>query len=1007
MVAAAVAGVVVAPLLAVQVAAADVPPQVTLDPVSVVVNAGTTTLTSNAIGDPAPTPKWQISTDGGGTWANVATGTSASYRVAVDATTNGYQYRTVWTNAGGSATTLAATTSLATLPVVTTHPISGTYAPNSTVVLTAAASGAPAPTIRWQSSSNGTSWVNLNTTDSTSTTMSFRADALSSGKRYRAKFTNLAGITYSDPATITIPFAPQVTTQTSGGATVVVGQTVTLAASARGTELPAAQWERSADGGATWVDVPGATSTVATSLIGVTSTYSFPMEAGLDGSKYRARFSNALGVIRTNPVTVAVGFVPTITAQPQSVTVASGLGATFSVSYASDGPPTFQWQRSVDDGATFTNFNQVAGTQTPTLVLPPSSVDDKDVYRVRVSGSAGSVTSAAATLNVLSAPAVSTQPTNGSGVAGTAVTLVSQANGGPKPTAVGQRSVDGGSTWTPVWTDANLATAAYGRAPYKTTLSVTLAAGDPRVAWYRVVYSNSQGTATSAVATVTLLGPPVIATQPTDQFAATGSTATFRVVGSGHTAVRWQKRLGCASCFTDIPGATADSYSLTASPADNLQEYRAVLTNDDGSVTSTKAYLVVTDAPPRVLTEPADSLTDGGDYTTGCIFGFAYCTIGRTATFTASAGPSASSVQWQTSVDSGATWTDIAGATVLANGSSTYTRTNTVPTDHERQIRAVFTNAAGSTATRAAVMKVRYAPIATQQPASVTVPVGSSVTFTAAFRAYTDPDPSEWETAGPNSDVWTAVSGAPPGPTLVIDHVALSDTGRRYRARSHNMVDVFGYSAPATLTVVPASPPVAATPTTLPLVSDGTPVVMSFSATGSPAPDVVFQASADGWETWFEVPDASVTTVGDTTTVSVDIEAPIDANGWQARAVFTNAAGTVTSDPQILRVGRAPVAQQPVPLPIVADGTPVVMSFSATGSPAPDVVFQASADGWETWFEVPDASVTTVGDTTTVSVDIEAPIDANGWQARAVFTNELGTTISEPLTLRVVPAPSP
>ena len=61
----------------------------------------------------------------------------------------------------------------------------------------------------------------------------------------------------------------------------------------------------------------------------------------------------------------------------------------------------------------------------------------------------------------------------------------------------------------------------------------------------------------------------------------------------------------------------------------------------------------------------------------------------------------------------------------------------------------------------------------------------------------------------------------------------------------------------------------------------------------------------------------------------------------------------------------------------------------------------------ETWFEVPDASVTTVGDTTTVSVDIEAPIDANGWQARAVFTNELGTTISEPLTLRVVPAPSP
>jgi hypothetical protein len=66
------------------------------------------------------------------------------------------------------------------------------------------------------------------------------------------------------------------------------------------------------------------------------------------------------------------------------------------------------------------------------------------------------------------------------------------------------------------------------------------------------------------------------------------------------------------------------------------------------------------------------------------------------------------------------------------------------------------------------------------------------------------------------------------------------------------------------------------------------------------------------------------------------------------------------------------------------------------------VVFEVSPDG-EHWFEVPDAAVERVGDRTTVFVDIEAPLDADGWMARARFTNSLGSVTTDPVTLHVVP----
>jgi hypothetical protein len=77
---------------------------------------GTVTFSVAGAGTPAPTYQWQVSTDGGSTWANLAEtapygGTATATLTLTGATTamNGYQFRCVETNAGGSTTTSAGT----------------------------------------------------------------------------------------------------------------------------------------------------------------------------------------------------------------------------------------------------------------------------------------------------------------------------------------------------------------------------------------------------------------------------------------------------------------------------------------------------------------------------------------------------------------------------------------------------------------------------------------------------------------------------------------------------------------------------------------------------------------------------------------------------------------------------------------------------------------------------------------------------------------------------------
>ena len=60
--------------------------------------------------------QWQVSTDGGNTFSNVAGATSNTLTIDATANENGNRYRAVFTNSAGSATTASATLTVSTQP---------------------------------------------------------------------------------------------------------------------------------------------------------------------------------------------------------------------------------------------------------------------------------------------------------------------------------------------------------------------------------------------------------------------------------------------------------------------------------------------------------------------------------------------------------------------------------------------------------------------------------------------------------------------------------------------------------------------------------------------------------------------------------------------------------------------------------------------------------------------------------------------------------------------------
>jgi hypothetical protein len=113
-------------------------------------------------------------------------------------------------------------------------------------------------------------------------------------------------------------------------------------------------------------------------------------------------------------------------------------------------------------------------------------------------------------------------------------------------------------------------------------------------ATFDVVVSNSAGTVTSTLATLTVNAPPPVApsitTQPANASVTAPAQATFTVVAAGTAPLSYQWwRNG-----STIPGATSASYTLNPTAvADNGSTFLVVVSNSAGDATSSVATLTV------------------------------------------------------------------------------------------------------------------------------------------------------------------------------------------------------------------------------------------------------------------------------------------------------------------------------------------------------------------------------------------------------------------------------
>ena len=291
--------------------------KVTTNPTSKTVTAGeSATFTAAGTGSPAPTVQWQVSTNAGVTFANDTTDAgNTTGTLTVTATTtalSGRQYRAVFTNAGGSATSTAATLTVnakTEAPKVTTNPASKTVTAGESATFTAAASGVPAPTVQWQVSTNGGVTFANDTTDAGNTTATLTVAATTtalSNRRYRAVFSNTAGSATSTAATLTVnpkAEAPKVTTNPASK-TVTAGETATFTAAASGVPAATVKWQVSTNGGATFAnDTTDAGNATGTLTVAGTTT-------ALSGRQYRAVFSNSAGSATSAAATLTVKAAP-------------------------------------------------------------------------------------------------------------------------------------------------------------------------------------------------------------------------------------------------------------------------------------------------------------------------------------------------------------------------------------------------------------------------------------------------------------------------------------------------------------------------------------------------------------------------------------------------------------------------------------------------------------------------------------------------------------------------
>jgi alpha-tubulin suppressor-like RCC1 family protein len=373
------------------------------------------------------------------------------------------------------------------------------------------------------------------------------------GKNQRFWYFNSATATLGS-IPISVIESPSITQQPTASTSVSIGGTVYLTVTAMGMAPLAYQWTMAG------TNLPDATNY----FLSMTSVQ--PVQQG----QYQAIVSNPFGSVTSTVAQVTVLIPPTITSQSGSTNVLAGQSFSLSVTPAGTAPFTYRWM--------FENAT-LSGAINPTLAIANAQPANEGIYRVAIANSAGSVTGAFMFVRVLpSAPVILSNPLS--------LSLPASSNATFSVTAAGSQPL----TYQWLFNSAAIS----GATASQYSLSGIQSGNNGS---YKVVVSNSLGSATSAIATLTVTPlAPYFVTQPVGAAVSAGANRTLTGLANGSQPIgyQWQRN------GTNLTGASQTALALTSVAAADSGAYTLVVSNLAGVCTSAVAQLTVYQSPTLV-----------------------------------------------------------------------------------------------------------------------------------------------------------------------------------------------------------------------------------------------------------------------------------------------------------------------------------------------------------------------------------------------------------------------
>ncbi|HRU67821.1 MAG TPA: immunoglobulin domain-containing protein [Bacteroidia bacterium] len=573
----------------------------------------------------------------------ITSATNQDYTINSVNTSSAGSYYCVVTNVCSSVNSNQIQLTVNQAPAITTHPSNLTVCTGQSATFSVTASGTSPLTYEWYKNST-------KITGATNYFYTISSAAQGDAASYYCVVTNGCGTAQSNSASLTVNTPPNITAQ-YGTATICSGQSNTFSVTVSGSSPISYQWYFNNNA------ISNATN----------NQYSISAATVNNAGNYYCVASNSCGNIQSATQTLTVNSPPSITSQSSSTVRCKGQPVTFYVNASGTNPLTYEWY--------FKN-NKISGATSSTYSINSVDTSDAGAYYCKVINSCGTDQSSIIDLTVNLAPSISSQSSSATRCVGQSMTFSVTASG------------TGPLTYQWYYNNSKITSAT--NFTYTINSVATTDAGN-----YYCIVTNSCGTATSSVITLTVNTAPDISSLSSSTTQCEGSSVTFNVsaTGSSPLSYQWYDKNG------QISGATNNFLTLSSLKTSHAGNYYVIISNSCGNKQSNNINLTVNQSP--VITAASSGATK--------------CE-GQSMTFSVTAtGTAPLSYQWYKD-----------GVEVFGAKNNTYT-INILNINDAGSYYCVVSNSCGNAQSLPATLNVNSKPKLTMLSASDTVCSGGNL----------------------------------------------------------------------------------------------------------------------------------------------------------------------------------------------------------------------------------------------------------------------------------------